>query len=108
MAVSADCRFSLSAAGQLHVAVGLAGRNSRLLQYANGELMGNKIKLSRLHHQRAGSKSIKQQVSMSLATNIAGESKVRKSYFFIKMYQLINEWAITNFLSSSLFAKNPY
>ncbi|KAG8636697.1 hypothetical protein MANES_15G025400v8 [Manihot esculenta] len=77
MAVSADCRFSLSAAGQLHVAVGLAGRNSRLLQYANGELMGNKIKLSRLHHQRAGSKSIKQQVSMSLATNIAGESKLR-------------------------------
>ncbi|OAY55815.1 glucose-1-phosphate adenylyltransferase large subunit 3, chloroplastic/amyloplastic [Manihot esculenta] len=78
MAVSADCRFSLAPAGQLHGAVRLLGRNSRLLQCANGEFMGNKLKLkNQLHHQRACSKIIKQHVSMSFTTSLAGENKLR-------------------------------
>ncbi|KAF2287906.1 hypothetical protein GH714_003142 [Hevea brasiliensis] len=79
MAVLADyhCRFSLSAAGQLHGAVGLAGRNSKLLQFANGEFMGKKVKSSQLHHQRASSKIIKLKASMSLTTSAAGEYKLR-------------------------------
>ncbi|KDP40133.1 hypothetical protein JCGZ_02131 [Jatropha curcas] len=81
MAVSADCRFSISAAGrQLHGAAGLlAGRHSRLVKYGDGELMGNKLKLSILHNQRTSSniKTIKKHVSMSLTTSVLGEAKLR-------------------------------
>jgi glucose-1-phosphate adenylyltransferase len=82
MTVSADVRFSLSAAaaGQLHGARGLGVRRycSRLVKYGNGELMGNKLKLNQLH-QGTSTLAVripKQQVCMSLTTDVAMESRV--------------------------------
>jgi glucose-1-phosphate adenylyltransferase len=82
MTVSADVRFSLSAAaaGQLHGARGLGVRRycSRLVKFGNGELMGNKLKLNQLH-QGTSTLAVripKQQVCMSLTTDVAMESRV--------------------------------
>uniref|UniRef100_A0A2P2LH47 Glucose-1-phosphate adenylyltransferase n=1 Tax=Rhizophora mucronata TaxID=61149 RepID=A0A2P2LH47_RHIMU len=79
MAVPADGRlFSLPAAGRLRGTAGLGGRNLRLVKFADGELMGNKLKLPQPHCQGAHSKQVKGlQVCMSLTANIAGESRVR-------------------------------
>lgn len=80
MAVSADGRFSLSAAGQLRGAMGLAGRNSRLEKYGNGEVMGNKLKLNKLHQGANSTKFHKQQrICMSLTADVVGESKVSQA-----------------------------
>lgn len=83
MTVSADVRFSLSAAaaGQLHGARGLGVRRycSRLVKFGNGELMGNKLKLNQLH-QGTSTLAVripKQQVCMSLTTDVAMESRLR-------------------------------
>uniref|UniRef100_A0A2P2LH66 glucose-1-phosphate adenylyltransferase n=1 Tax=Rhizophora mucronata TaxID=61149 RepID=A0A2P2LH66_RHIMU len=79
MAVPADGRlFSLPAAGRLRGTAGLGGRNLRLVKFADGELMGNKLKLPQPHCQGAHSKQVKGlQVCMSLTANIAGESRLR-------------------------------
>lgn len=78
MAVSADSRFSLSAADQLLGSTGLGGRRycSRLVKFGNGEVMGNKLKINQL---RQGIRIPKQQVCMSLTAKVAGESKVSSS-----------------------------
>ncbi|CAK7332849.1 unnamed protein product [Dovyalis caffra] len=81
MAVSADGRFSLSAAGQLHGSTGILGRRrycSRLVKFGNGEFMGNKLKLNQLRQGTSPPIRIpKQQIWMSLTTDIAAESKLR-------------------------------
>ncbi|XP_050217197.1 glucose-1-phosphate adenylyltransferase large subunit 1, chloroplastic [Mercurialis annua] len=81
MAVSTDCRFSLSAAGrQLRGGrAGLAGRNTRLVKFGNGELMGSKLKLTQLHGRatRCSSSSSSKIIKQCLTTNLAGESKLR-------------------------------
>lgn len=81
MAAAADGRISLSAAGRLRGAMGLAGRNWRLVKFCDGEMMGTKLNVTR-RLQQAGACSInnvKKHVCMSLTTNVAaapGESKV--------------------------------
>ncbi|GMP56503.1 hypothetical protein CsSME_00020963 [Camellia sinensis var. sinensis] len=68
MALSADGRITLSAAGQLSGATAsLAGK--RLVKFCNGELMGKKLK---------GVKgNVRPHVCMTLTTNVAGEAKLR-------------------------------
>ncbi|XP_007034659.2 PREDICTED: glucose-1-phosphate adenylyltransferase large subunit 3, chloroplastic/amyloplastic [Theobroma cacao] len=77
MTVSADGRLSLSAAGQLRGNVALAGRNSRLVKFCNGELMGKKLSMTPKHQGLSSNKNARQTICMSLTTNIAGESKLR-------------------------------
>lgn len=78
MAVSADGRVSLSAAGQLRGATGLVGRNWKMAKFCNGELMGKKLKMSQTGHRGVNGKSdVRIQVSMSLTADIAGEAKVK-------------------------------
>lgn len=79
MAVAADGRISLSAAGRLRGATGLAGRNWRLEKFCDGEMMGTKLNVTRRLQQGACSiNNVKKYVCMSLTTNVAapGESKV--------------------------------
>ncbi|XP_030536113.1 glucose-1-phosphate adenylyltransferase large subunit 3, chloroplastic/amyloplastic [Rhodamnia argentea] len=78
MAVSADGRVSLSAAGQLRSTAGLAGRSWKMAKFCNGELMGKKLKMSHPGHGRVNGKSdVRSRVSMSLTADIAGEAKLR-------------------------------
>ncbi|KAF5465656.1 hypothetical protein F2P56_015639 [Juglans regia] len=80
MAVAADGRISLSAAGRLRGATGLAGRNWRLVKFCDGEMMGTKLNVTRRLQQGACSiNNVKKHVCMSLTTNVAapGESKLR-------------------------------
>lgn len=77
MAVSADGRVSLSATGQLRGATGLAGRSWKMVKFCNGELMGKKLKMGQPGHGVNGKSDGGRHVSMSLATDIAGESKVK-------------------------------
>ncbi|KAB1214228.1 Glucose-1-phosphate adenylyltransferase large subunit 1, chloroplastic [Morella rubra] len=77
MAVAADGRISLAGAGRLHGATGLAGRNWRLVKFCDGEMMGKKLKLRQLRHGPVGGNNVKSHVCMSVATNVAGESKLR-------------------------------
>ncbi|GAV84601.1 NTP_transferase domain-containing protein [Cephalotus follicularis] len=79
MAVSADGRFSLSAAaGQLRgVGSGLAGRNWGVAKFCNGELMGKKLKYQQ---QQGAIKVVRQHgqyVCMSLTTDVAAKAKLR-------------------------------
>lgn len=74
MAVSTDARISLSAAGQLHGTTGLAGRSLRQVKFCNGEMMGKKLKMTQLGMFR--NKSVGKHVCMSLATDVAADSKV--------------------------------
>lgn len=80
MALSADGRIALSAAGQLRGTTGLVGRNMKDVKFCNGEMMGKKLKLTQqLLHQAAGGKlGVKQNVCMSLTTaDIATDGKLR-------------------------------
>lgn len=74
--MAADGRISLAGAGRLHGATGLAGRNWRLVKFFDGEMMGKKLKLRQLRHGPVGGNNVKSHVCMSVATNVAGESKV--------------------------------
>ncbi|KAF7837247.1 glucose-1-phosphate adenylyltransferase large subunit 3, chloroplastic/amyloplastic [Senna tora] len=78
MALSADCRISLSTPVQLRGARGLVGRKYlRLIKFSNGEVMGQKVQ--KLHHQQGNGtkKNIMQPISMSLTADVASESKLR-------------------------------
>lgn len=79
MAVSADCRISLLAAGQLRGAAGLAGRNWRLVKFCNGEVMGTKLKQTHLQQYiaRGVTKNVRQRVCMSLTADVTSETKLR-------------------------------
>ncbi|KAF5941745.1 hypothetical protein HYC85_019387 [Camellia sinensis] len=77
MAVSADGRIALSAAGQLNGSGGLAGKNWRLVKFCNGELMGKKMKMTLLHQGMIKKSNVRPHVSMSLTVNVAGEAKLR-------------------------------
>ncbi|XP_054805818.1 glucose-1-phosphate adenylyltransferase large subunit 1, chloroplastic isoform X2 [Prosopis cineraria] len=82
MAVSADCRISLSASVQLRGARGLAGRNWKLVKFSNGELMGQKLMLPKLLQQGNGNthcthNNIMQPISLSLTADFTSESKLR-------------------------------
>ncbi|KAJ7980093.1 Glucose-1-phosphate adenylyltransferase [Quillaja saponaria] len=79
MAVSADCRISVSSAVQLRGVTGSIGRNCRLAKFCNGELMGKKLKLSQLKQQGVArsTKNVRQKVCMSLTANVAAESKLK-------------------------------
>ncbi|XP_028118644.1 glucose-1-phosphate adenylyltransferase large subunit 3, chloroplastic/amyloplastic [Camellia sinensis] len=77
MAVSADGRITLSAAGQLNGSGGLAGKNWRLVKFCNGELMGKKMKMTLLHQGMIKKSNVRPHVSMSLTVNVAGEAKLR-------------------------------
>ncbi|GMN46621.1 hypothetical protein TIFTF001_015809 [Ficus carica] len=79
MAVSADCRISLTAAGQLRGAAGLAGRNWRLVKFRNGEVMGTKLKQTQLQQSIACgfTKNVRQRVCMSLTADVTSETKLR-------------------------------
>ncbi|KAJ0093873.1 hypothetical protein Patl1_25428 [Pistacia atlantica] len=73
MALPADCRFSLSAAGG---ATGLAGsRNWRIVKFCNGELMGKRLNMRKLQNG-GSSKIVKQSVCMSLTADVAGKTKL--------------------------------
>ncbi|KAL7220499.1 hypothetical protein ACSBR2_013389 [Camellia fascicularis] len=78
MALSADGRITLSAAGQLSGATAsLAGK--RLVKFCNGELMGKKLKLKlkMIHLQKGVKNNVRPHVCMTLTTNVAGEAKLR-------------------------------
>ncbi|CAL5337704.1 unnamed protein product [Camellia sinensis] len=76
MALSADGRITLSAAGQLSGATAsLAGK--RLVKFCNGELMGKKLKLKMIHLQKGVKGNVRPHVCMTLTTNVAGEAKLR-------------------------------
>ncbi|KAF4365053.1 hypothetical protein CsatB_026116 [Cannabis sativa] len=81
MAVSADCRISLSAAGQLRGMTGLAGKNWRLVKFCNGEVMGNKLRQTQLQQSLGRvfvtNKNVRQRVCMSLTTDVPSQSKLR-------------------------------
>ncbi|GLT78450.1 hypothetical protein SLA2020_499860 [Shorea laevis] len=74
MAVSADCRFSVSAATQLRGA--FPTRNLRLVGFCKGDFMGKKLNMKQLR-RGAQSKNVKQYICMSLTTDVLGESKLR-------------------------------
>ncbi|XP_009120906.2 glucose-1-phosphate adenylyltransferase large subunit 1, chloroplastic [Brassica rapa] len=75
MAVSADCRISLSAPSCLRGSSGLT-RHIKLGTFCNGELMGKKLNLSQL---RSSSTNLsKKKIQMSL-TSVAGETKVQET-----------------------------
>lgn len=74
MAVSADCRISLSAPCRLSELKGLVGRKWR---FCNGELMGQKLKLPQGNATTSYTKNIKQRISMSLTADVTSESKVK-------------------------------
>ncbi|KAK3027223.1 hypothetical protein RJ639_041641, partial [Escallonia herrerae] len=76
MAVSADGRIALSAAGQLRGTTGLAVANRKFVKFCSGELMGEKLKFSQLQ-QRFTGKNVRPNVCMTLTTNVAGEAKLR-------------------------------
>ncbi|KAL7251846.1 hypothetical protein ACSBR1_013655 [Camellia fascicularis] len=78
MALSADGRITLSAAGQLSGATAsLVGK--RLVKFCNGELMGKKpkLKLKMIHLQKGVKDNVRPHVCMTLTTNVAGEAKLR-------------------------------
>lgn len=77
MAVAADCRISLSVAGQLRGSTRLAGRNWGLVKFCDGEMMGKKLKLTQHVQQGSGgNKNVRRHVSMSLTADVVGELKV--------------------------------
>lgn len=79
MAVAADSRFALSAAGQLHnTTAALTGRNLRVVKFCNGELMGKKLKFTKFQLR---SNVVKPNICMSLTADVAGEAKVSGSTF---------------------------
>ncbi|PKI37459.1 hypothetical protein CRG98_042156, partial [Punica granatum] len=76
--------MSLSAAGQLHGAIGLGGgsrgNNSKLVKFGNGELMGKKIILAQAGVSggslgRSKNANTKQGIRMSLTADFAADSK---------------------------------
>ncbi|XP_044498177.1 glucose-1-phosphate adenylyltransferase large subunit 1, chloroplastic isoform X2 [Mangifera indica] len=74
MALPANYRFSLSAAGG---AMALLGSSHwRVLKFCNGELIGNKFNMRKLHNGVCG-KILKKRVCMSLTADVAGETKLR-------------------------------
>ncbi|KAK2969445.1 hypothetical protein RJ640_011342, partial [Escallonia rubra] len=75
MAVAADGRIALSAAGQLRGTTGVAVANRRFVKFCNGELMGEKLKFSQLQQRFTGN-NVRPNVCMTLTTNVAGEAKV--------------------------------
>ncbi|KAK3002981.1 hypothetical protein RJ639_018736 [Escallonia herrerae] len=75
MAVAADGRIALSAAGQLRGTTGLAVANRTFVKFCNGELMGEKLKFSQLQQRFTGN-NVRPNVCMTLTTNVAGEAKV--------------------------------
>ncbi|NP_001312715.1 glucose-1-phosphate adenylyltransferase large subunit 3, chloroplastic/amyloplastic-like [Nicotiana tabacum] len=75
MAVAADSRFALSAAGQLHnTTAALTGRNLRVVKFCNGELMGKKLKFTKFQLR---SNVVKPNICMSLTADVAGEAKLK-------------------------------
>ncbi|GFZ22065.1 hypothetical protein Acr_29g0012270 [Actinidia rufa] len=76
MAVSADGRIALSAAGKLGGGSRLAGRDWRLVKLWNGELIGKKVKIGHLFHHGIKKGKVRPLVTMSLTANVAGEAKV--------------------------------
>lgn len=79
MAVSADCRISLSVAGQLRGSTRLTGRNWGLVKFCDGEMMGKKLKLKltqQVQQGSGGNKNVRRHVSMSLTADVVGELKV--------------------------------
>ncbi|KAF2570703.1 hypothetical protein F2Q70_00005832 [Brassica cretica] len=74
MAVSADCRISLSAPSCLRGSSGLT-RHIKLGKFCNGELMGKKLNLSQL--RSSSTNSSKKKIQMSL-TSVTGETKVQE------------------------------
>lgn len=93
--MSADCRFSLSAATQLHAAAGLVGRDWRLVKFCNGEVMGKKLKLqgnNLSYNMTKKNKHARQRVlSMSLTADIASEAKVSSlPLFYAHLYNTLH------------------
>ncbi|PIA30807.1 hypothetical protein AQUCO_05400124v1 [Aquilegia coerulea] len=81
MALSADGRISLSTTTRhLCGSSGLVGRNCKLVKFSNGEFMGKKLKLSKLHHKPSTRNSGNVCMSIATDTNIPGESKLRDLY----------------------------
>lgn len=77
MAVAQDGRLALLVAGKLHGTVALAEkRNWSVLKFCNGDLMGEKLKYTKLkqRHQRSGVAG--PRVCMSLTADLLGETKV--------------------------------
>lgn len=73
MAVTADGRVALSATGQLHRPARFNARSGRLVEFINGEFMGQKLKFQ----QRKNNNAIRSHVRSSLTADLAGETKVR-------------------------------
>ena len=87
MEVAANGRISLSAAGQLRGTTRLVGRNSGLVKFCNGEMMGKKMKLTQVQQGSGGNKNVRRHVCKSVATvDALGESKVcyLKSQYTLK------------------------
>lgn len=71
--------MALSAAEQLRGTTGIAAREGRLVGFCNGDFMGKKLNFSQLHQRVNKSINFRrpQRVRMTLATNVAGEAKLR-------------------------------
>ena len=77
MEASASSRISLSCAVQTRGPTGVSGRYLGFMKFCNGEFMGRKLKLTQLEQQgRGNSACAKNGICMSLATDVASESKV--------------------------------
>ncbi|CAI8611445.1 unnamed protein product [Vicia faba] len=75
MAVSARGQIMLSSAIKLREPTLMYSRNLKVLKFCNGEMMGRKIEL---HVGSNGcTKNVRKNISMSLATDVASESKLK-------------------------------
>lgn len=77
MALSADGRIALSAAGKLSGTTGLAGKDWRLLNFCNGELLGKQLKWQGNLHMGSKKGNARTIVCTSLTANVAAETKLR-------------------------------
>lgn len=83
MAITADGRIALSATGQLHGTVALTGRKWSIVKFSNGELMGERLKYTKLK-QRTYSNAAPSRVCMSVTADIAVQTKVSLESFVVE------------------------
>lgn len=84
MAMAADARIALPATGKLKgKADALARRKWSSVKFSNGELMGEKLKCTKIK-QTAYSSSATTRICMSITVDVPGQTKVSlKAYIVV-------------------------
>ncbi|XP_073135939.1 glucose-1-phosphate adenylyltransferase large subunit 3, chloroplastic/amyloplastic [Henckelia pumila] len=78
MAITADGRIALSAAGVQRSTARFSGITGKHVKFCNGQLMGTKLKFTNTSPQkRNNDNAVRSHVHMSLTAEVAGETKLR-------------------------------